>query len=218
MIRCVVFDLDGTLVDMGDLFYRIFADVVRRAGLPDVAFDKCGDPWVCAHRQTLEAYPQLRGVAGTGSFADTWERVLRQMLAEGSLHLYPGARAVLEGIQSSGRAICLASNTPRRFVEIKLDALDIRRFFDAVFTPQDPWGGKPKPDSLMYVMKRFGLTPDEVVMVGDHDQDVVYGKNAGVRTIGVLNEFNSREELLAAEADHIIERVSDVLQILGTMT
>ena len=67
----------------------------------------------------------------------------------------------------------------------------------------------------MCVMKRFGLTTNEVVMVGDHDQDVVYGKNAGVRTIGVMNEFNSREELLAAETDHIIERIGDVTEVLG---
>ena len=218
MIRCVVFDLDGTLVDMGDLFYRIFADVVRAAGLPALSFEKCGDPWVCAHGQTLAAYPQLRGVTATESFANIWERVLRHMIGEGTLRLYPGGRTALEDIQSSGRRICLASNTPKRFVEIKLDALDIRRFFDAVFTPQDRWGAKPEPDSLLHVMKQFGFAPREIVMVGDHDQDIVYGKNAGVRTIGMLNEFNSREELLAAEADHIIERVSDVLQILGTMT
>jgi len=118
MIRCVVFDLDGTLVDMGDLFCRIFADVVRAAGLPALSFDKCGDPWVCAHGQTLAAYPQLRGVTATDSFADTWERVLRQMLEAGTLRLYPGARAALAGIQSSSRWVCLASNTPKMYPPI----------------------------------------------------------------------------------------------------
>ena len=215
MIRCVVFDLDGTLVDMADLFYRIFADVIRSRGLEPLHFDKCGDPWVCSHAQTIAAYPQLGGVAGEPAFADAWERVLMEMLAAGELRLYPGARDVLEGMRARGRRMCLASNTPKRFVQIKLDALDIRGFFDAVFTPQDPWGGKPKPDSLLHAMERFGLNPKEVVMVGDHDQDVHYGENAGVKTVGVLNEFNSRDELVAAEPDQIISSISELPAVLN---
>jgi len=208
VIRCVVFDLDGTLVDIGDLFYRIFAEVVRARGLAPLSFDKHGDPWVSAHAQTLAAYPQLRGVAAEPSFADTWERVLTDMLADGEVRVYPEAWSVLEQVHAAGRSLCLASNTPKRFVGIKLEVLGIARLFDAVFTPQDRWGGKPKPDSLLYMMERFGLAPSEVLMVGDHDQDIVYGKNASVRTAAVLSGYGNSEELEAAEPDFLLANIS----------
>ncbi len=215
-MRCVVFDLDGTLVDTGDLFYRIFGDVVRAAGLEPVDFRKTGDPWQSAHAQTMEEYPELRGVTAKPSFADTWERVLREMLPEGGLRLYPAARELLDGLRESGRKICLATNTPKRFVEIKLDYFDLRGFFDAVFTPQDRWGGKPKPDSLFHVMESFGLTPDEIVMVGDHDQDIIYGKNAGVKTLGILTQYNTREELTSVDPDWLVEGLGELMGILAT--
>jgi len=210
MIRCVVFDLDGTLVDIGDLFYRVFADVVAAHGLEPVPFDRHGDPWVSAHAQTIDRYPELLNVAAEPSFADIWERVLRQMLAEGEVKLCPGALAALEGMCEAGQKMCLATNTPRRFVEIKLDALKIGGFFATVFTPQDPWGPKPKPDSLFHLMEIFQLAPAEILMVGDHAQDIMYGKSAGVRTVGLLNGYGMAEELRSAEPDFVLTHVSEI--------
>ena len=216
MVHCVVFDLDGTLVKLGDLFYRIFADVIRANGLEPVQFDTQGEPWAGAHGQTVAIYPQLRDVADEALFADTWEHVLREMLAEGSLGLYPGVRTMLDRIRASGRRMCLASNTPKRFVQIKLDVLDIRGFFDAIFTPQDQWGRKPRPESLFHVANLLDLQPNEIVMVGDHWVDVSYGKNAGAKTIGVLNEFNSREVFETVKPDSIVSRIDEVTDILDS--
>lgn len=214
MIRCVVFDLDGTLVDTGDLFYRLFAEVVRLASLAPVEFRKTGDQWQSAHAQTVARHPGLRGVTAQPSFSDAWDRVLRELLREKGINLYPGALGLLEGLRAAGRKICLASNTPKRFVEVKLAHFDLGRFFDAVFTPQDVWGPKPRPESLFHAMQLFGLAAHEIVMVGDHDQDVIYGKNAGVNTIGILNQYNSREELVSAGPDWIVEDLGEVMGIV----
>ena len=48
MIRCVVFDLDGTLVDIGELFSRVFTMFLTRLHLPAIGFDRRGDPWASA--------------------------------------------------------------------------------------------------------------------------------------------------------------------------
>lgn len=216
-LRCVVFDLDGTLVDLGDMFYRIFSELIRTQGLAPIQFDRHGDPWVSAHGQALAAYPQLCGVTAEPWFADTWEQVVREMLATGEVRLYTGARAMLEQVRESGRRICLASNTPKRFVAIKLEVLGIAHFFDAVFTPQDQWGAKPKPASLFHAMKKFGLAPREIVMVGDHDQDVLYGKNAGVRTVALTGGYGSPEELRAAQPDFLLASIAGFPSVLARL-
>lgn len=210
MIRCVVFDLDLTLVDIGDLFYRVFAQVTRSAGLEPVRFEKVGEPWASALEQTVARHPELSGVTAQPHFADAWEQVLMEMLAADEVRLYPGARAVLDELRASGRKLCLATNTPKRFVQIKLEALELRPYFEAVFTPQDPWGGKPRPEALFHVMKLLRLDADEMAMVGDHATDVLYGKNAGIKTVAILKQYNTSEELSAAGADRVIEGIENV--------
>ncbi len=211
MIKCVVFDLDGTLVDVGDLFCRVFTAFLSQLRLPPVGFDQKGDPWVSAYDAVVSRFPWLAKLLGGNVFGDSWEKTLRERLRDGGVRLYPDAIETLTQLQSSGRALCLATNTPRRFVEIKLAAFDLRRFFECVFTPQDPWGAKPSPKSLFHAMGKLGLKPGEVLMVGDHAQDVLYGKNAGVRTAGLLSGYGSPEELKAAAPDLLLTELREVL-------
>jgi len=211
MTRCVVFDLDGTLVDIGEMFDRVFNTFLSRLGLPAVAFERKGDPWASAHGQTVSRYPQVAELVGGDAFADAWEDVLRAMLDRSEVRLYDGALATLTRLQADGKKLCLASNTPRRFVEIKLSWFALRGFFEHVFTPQDRWGPKPRPDSLLHMLDTLQLSPDEVLMVGDHAQDIEYGKHAGVRTAAVLNGYGSAEELESARPDLLIQSVSQLV-------
>lgn len=212
LIRCVVFDLDGTLVDTGDLFYRLWTEVIRSAGLAPIHFDQVGDAWASACEQTCARRPQLRGIEGEPRFAKAWEQVLAEMLADGDMRLYPDAHAILRRLRASGRKLCLASNTPKRFVEMKLEHFALGPHFEMVFTPQDVWGGKPNPASLHHVMERFGLRPEEVAMIGDLLPDILYGQNGSVRTIGIVNHYDNGDSLAAAEPGCIIEGLAELPQ------
>jgi HAD superfamily hydrolase (TIGR01549 family) len=216
MIECVVFDLDGTLVDVGELFGHVFTTFLSRLHLPAIGFDRRGDPWASAYDAAVGTFPWLAKLVGGRSFGDAWEDVLREMLRTGGVKLYHGALETLAQLRGADRKLCLASNTPKRFVEVKLDALGLREFFACVFTPQDEWGAKPNPKSLHYVMEKFGLAPHEVLVVGDHAQDVQYGMNAGARTAAVLSGYGTPEELKAASPEFLIANVAEVLRVIAS--
>lgn len=214
MIKCVLFDLDGTLVDVGELFYHVFMEFLARQGLPAIGFNRKGDPWASAYEWAVSRFPWISKMVGGKSFGDAWEYVLRARIASGEIKLYPGVLDTLTHLREKNKTLCLATNTPSRFVEIKLDAFALRNFFECIFTPHDIWGAKPNPKSLHYVLERFRLTPHEVLVVGDHAQDVQFGKNAGVRTAAVLTGYGSLEELKAANPDYLIRDVCQVLTIV----
>ena len=216
MIKCVVFDLDGTLLDIGDLFGRVFTAFLSRLHLPAIGFDRRGDPWASAYDAFVSKFPWLAKIIGGRMFGDAWEDVLREMLGRGEVRLYHGAVDTLKALRAAQKKLCLATNTPRRFVEIKLDSFGLREFFECVFTPQDEWGAKPSPKSLHYAMEKLGLSPLEVLMVGDHAQDVQYGRNAGIRTAAVLSGYGSPDELKAASPDFLIANVAEVLGVIAS--
>jgi HAD superfamily hydrolase (TIGR01509 family) len=182
--------------------------------LPAIGFDRRGDPWASAYDAMVSRFPGLANLVGGKLFGDAWEDALRERLQAGEVRLYDGVLETLTRLRAADKKVCLATNTPKRFVEIKLSSLGLRRFFECVFTPQDEWGAKPTPKSLHYAMRKFGLSPQEALMVGDHAQDVQYGKNAGVRTAAVLSGYGSPKELRAANPDFLLASVSEVVRIV----
>ena len=126
-------------------------------------------------------------------------------------------RHTLEELHALATKTYLVSNTPREFVEMKLEFFAIENLFDSTFTPEDDFGRKPNPASLHCIMQTGSLSSSDLVVVGDLQQDILYGKGAGVKTVGVLNQYNSRDELSMAGADWIISGVAELLNIRSLM-
>jgi HAD superfamily hydrolase (TIGR01509 family) len=214
MIKCVVFDLDGTLVDVGELFYRVFKAFLEHMHLPAIGFNRKGDPWVSAYDMVVSRFPWLAKLVGGKAFGDTWEKVLIEMIRGGEVRLYVGALDVLKRLHGEGRKLCLATNTPKRFADVKLSLMGLHEYFDCVFTPQDEWGAKPSPRSLLHALDRFRLQPAELLVVGDHAQDVRYGKAAGVRTAAALYGYGNPEEVKMAGPDLLADHPTDIVRIV----
>lgn len=75
---------------------------------------------------------------------------------------------------------------------------------------------KPEPDAALAIMKEFGLNPEECLFVGDTYVDITTGKNAGMKTIGVLWGFRDEEELRSAGADFIVSSPDEIYEIAAS--
>ena len=215
MFKCIIFDLDGVLVDTGNLFYRIHKCILERLNRKPIAFCKKGDPYNSAWQQVLATYPDLRSTLEGPKFEETWDKVLREMLTKGKVCLYSGAMELLNALRRLDRTICLATNTPKKFVMLKLNTLFINWTFNEVFTPQDAWGGKPNPASLFHLMSKYEYSPRELLMIGDLPPDIIYGKNAGVTTVAVHNQYNRISELRGVSPAYIISTLDEVADIVA---
>lgn len=215
MTKLIIFDLDGTLLDtIGDLAVACNAVLALR-GLPQHSLEEyrlfVGNGIM---RLVERALPEpLRNPY-------TVDAARRDFVTYYTDHIdahtvpYAGIPELLAELRSRGLQLAVASNKFQAGTE-KL----VRLFFPdtpfAVVSGQRPDVPlKPDPAVDLEILRRTGVAPDEALHVGDSAIDVQAACAAGIRSVGVTWGFRSREELVGARADAVIDRPDELLNLL----
>lgn len=121
---------------------------------------------------------------------------------------------VLEQIRETGLLMGIVTFVRRPRLTRRLKIWKIEGYFQSTITPGEVPEFKPAPDPYQRVIRDFKLTPEQCVVIGDEPVDILGGKRAGTRTIGLPHGFYSKRELEQAGADFIIPDLNDLPSIL----
>lgn len=182
MIRALVFDLDGVLVDAAEWHYTALNEALEAFGhaIPRADHERLynGLPTVLK----LEMLTERRGlpkrlhrfIAETKQ-KRTMERLDREL--EPNLDL----QTTLARLKAEGLKLGVASNSVRDTVDLCLKRLGIESFFDVVLSNQDVEHPKPDPEMYLTAMERLGVAPDECVIFEDSMPGIQAARLAGAR-------------------------------------
>lgn len=204
MIRAVVFDLDGVLVDSELLSCSATADLLTERGLPmtepEVRRLFLGKPIsaVFEHFRAL-------GHELPASFAEDKER-LYAARARGRLRAFDGAHAVVERIAAHLPVAIASSGSPAK-VAFSLGETDLSRLFPIVCTTSEVARGKPAPDVFLLAARRLGVAPTECAVVEDALPGIEAARAAGAFVIGVTTSL-SKSAL--SGADVVIDSIGEL--------
>lgn len=182
----LVFDLDGTLVDSRvDLANSINAMLRRydRPELPcDVIASYIGDGAPMLVRRALGDPDDERFVAEALEYFLAYYREHKL----DTTYVYDGVKEALTTLAQGGeRKMAVLSNKPVRPTEIICQALGLAEFFLRIYGGNSFHTKKPDPLGLNTLLREAGARPEETIIIGDSDIDVITGRNAGVWTCGV---------------------------------
>lgn len=190
MIRAVIFDFDGLIIDTETALVESFGDVHAAQG---VAFDRerfdrtigeadfSFDPWQAfaadVDRAALEASRQEfhRG------------RDLRQ-------NVLPGVVALLDAARAHELRIGLASNSGHAHVESRLARFDLRARFEFIACREDVQELKPSPELYRLVLAHFGVAPREAIAFEDSHAGTLAAKRAGLWVVAVPNRSTAHHD------------------------
>lgn len=212
MIKLVIFDLDGTLLDT----LKDLADACNHA------LEMCG----CHHR-TLDEYRHLIGGGVTKLLrhalpsekqSDEMVQKMRSYFLPYyrenicvSTHPYDGIEELLETLSDAGVKLAIASNKFQTGTETLAENLLGRFEFIKVLGQREGCPVKPDPQIIRDVMTEIpDLKPEEVVYCGDSDVDMMTGHNAGIRSIGVSWGFRGKEELQACNPWIVVDSPAEI--------
>ncbi|HZS04584.1 MAG TPA: phosphoglycolate phosphatase [Blastocatellia bacterium] len=214
---CLLFDLDGTLIDSrADLAnsVNLMLAELGRGPLPrERVLGFVGE----GVRLLVER--ALRAGFGREVRDAEIERALGIYLRHYGEHLldetklYPGVAETLAALTHIPKAV--VTNKPYQFTATILERLGVLSHFAAVLGGDSLPERKPAPQPLVEAARRCGRDPAECLMVGDSRVDVVAGHAAGMKTCGFVAGFRGRDELVEAGADLLIERFSELQEVIS---
>lgn len=218
MIKMVIFDLDGTLVDsLTDLALNVNKGL-KAVGLPEQPIER--------YRKFVgngRAMMVSRAMGDQSGDTDKFNSVIEIFNKEYKLHCndntasYPGCGDLLNGLAAHNILYAVLSNKPDEFVP---------RILQKVYPGCDfaeAWGQKPqykiKPDgeAVHAMLSLHSVKPEECVYVGDSDVDVFTAQNAGVKMAGVSWGFRGKDELLEAGAPFVADTAEELLGYLVSL-
>jgi HAD superfamily hydrolase (TIGR01509 family) len=121
---------------------------------------------------------------------------------------------LLEQLQQKGFIMGLVTFVRKTRLTRRLDMWKLGDYFRSAITPDQVAEFKPSPRPYLKAIEDFRLAPKECIVVGDEPVDMLGGKRAGTRTIGLPQGFYSREELVEAGADTIITSLNALPSVL----
>jgi len=213
MIRAVLFDIDGTLIDSNELHVQAWTQAFAEAGHPvDEAairqqIGKGGDNLVPAVLPHLDTHDQ-------GGISKASGRLFKQVFMDRA-RPFADARALIERVHGDGRKVVLASSASEEELKHYVDLLDIADIVAATTSIDDVGASKPAPDIFAAALKKSGFSADEVVAVGDTPYDVESAAKAGFGTVALLSGGFAHDELAAAGAVAIYRDVAALLAAYG---
>jgi phosphoglycolate phosphatase len=188
-MQLVVFDLDGTLVDSKvDLALSVNA-MRAQMGLGPLPLDLIAS--YVGHGVTV----LVRRALGDQASRENVEKGLAFFLDYYRLHMldhtstYPGVREALAELRD--RKLAVLTNKPVHFSREMLTRLGIASHFSHIYGGNSFPVKKPDPIGVLKLMGDLKVLPQETIIVGDSDTDVLTGRNAGVWTCGVTYGFGA---------------------------
>jgi phosphoglycolate phosphatase len=211
LLRAVIFDFDGTLVDSYPAITASVNHVRAEHGFPPLAegevrrFVGRGPEYLLRHTVPDAELPRdlLR-------YRAHHPRVLRS-----GTRLLPGAAEAIAGLRRLGLRLAVCSNKPRAFTGQLLEYLGISSAFDAYLGPEDVPNPKPAPDMLLGALNRLDLRADEVIYVGDMTVDIQTARAAGVAVWVIQTGSDELEALEAAKPDRVLQNLAELPRLLN---
>jgi len=225
-IRGLLFDKDGTLFDfhrswgpwLGQFLRQMTEDDAHHARLANsLGFDPQREvflPGSVFVHDTLEeimdaVLPHLTG----------WQRheleafAIRETALVAQVPTVPLA-PLLADFKTRGLVLGIATNDNEHPAKTQLATAGVAGAFDFIAGYDSGFGGKPATGMQRAFCDAHGLDPAEVAMVGDSLHDMTSGRDAGMKTVGVLTGTTNREELETV-ADVVLANIGDIPRWLG---
>jgi len=203
--KAVIWDMDGVLVDTFDGHFRAWSRLFAELGHP-FTIDDFRATFGMNNRNIFKAL--LDRTLAEDEFhllSDRKEEYFRQSV-RGSTRPLPGVEEWLQRFDRLGLSQAVGSSAPQQNIDVHLDELNIRHYFNAIASGAN-LPGKPDPAVFLLAARLLNAAPADCLVIEDSVQGVEAAKRAGMRCVAVLTtnpaELLQRADLVVPNLNHL---------------
>ncbi len=206
--EAALFDIDGTILDTDQFVFQAFKHSLmvhrgREVNRDDISF--------VLSKPLEECYILLEPDYDSKKLAQTHRDFQRA-----NLHLsipFGNSSDVLRRLSEAGVKIAAVTTRGSDSLNKTLELAGILGYFDAVISADDVTNHKPHPEPVQKALEILMSSPQRAIMIGDSEVDVLAGKQAGTKTIGVTYGFHG-EKVRESNPDYVVDDISEVLPLI----
>lgn len=211
MLRAVIFDIDGTLIDSVDSHARAWQETFRHFGR-EVSFEAVRHQIGKGGDQLMPVFLPQDEINRQGKEIETFRQELFRRNYLQHVEAFPAVRDLFKRIRRDGKRIALASSAKGDELEHYQKIAGIADLVDGVTSSDNAEHSKPYPDIFHAALPRLGdAQPAEAIVVGDSPYDAIAAGRAGLRSVGVLCGGFSEDELREAGCVAVYRDPQDLL-------
>ncbi len=191
--RAVVFDMDGLMFNTEEIYTQVGTELLGRRGCE---YDEGLKDAIMG----LRPQPTFETMIRWHHLNDTWEEMATESnrifvdLLDEHLAPMPGLLALLGALEQAGIPKAIGTSSGRDLVAEVLRRFDLRSRFQFILTAEDITHGKPHPEIYLTAARRFGLAPQEVLVLEDSQNGCRAGVTAGALVVAVPGEHSRRHD------------------------
>lgn len=209
MIKAVLFDFDGTLIDTNELIFKSYEVAFLEVFNRKIEMDEI---------LTLYGKPLYSSLMKYGEEGERLYNVYREFNSnnhDSMVKAFPGVYEGIRKLTKNGYKLGIVTSKREHMVKRGLDILGLDDAFDILITPDDTEHTKPHPEPVLCGCARLGFLPEEVIYVGDSVFDLEAGQAAGTPICAVKYSVTDKEELLKYKPEYYVDSIEELADILG---
>jgi len=214
--KYILLDWDGNIAHTLDLWPDALDEVLQKRGYSLTRQQLIESTWGFVAYVT--AHTDISPEEATKAMAEAGEIVVSR---SPNVELFPDALEVLKELKDNGKDLALITTSERRMILPTLEKYGITELFETIITDDDIEKSerKPHPKPLLMALERMGGTPEQAIMVGDRDKDIIAGQNAGTDTALFCSvehqKHYSLDKLLEHKPTYVMCGFRDLLKIVN---
>lgn len=218
-INAIAFDLDGTLVDSLPGLAAAINAMLAGLGKPQTSIEQVsrwignGVPKLIQRALTVTEPAITQDDALYHHAVTLFDQAYLERLGSHS-SLYDGVLSTLDTLKANGYHLSVITNKSQRFTLPMLEQLGVMNRFDFVLSGDSLERKKPDPAPLHHICQQYQITNQQLLMVGDSENDIIAAHRAGCSSVAVSYGYNYGKPIEASKPDYLIHSMRELLTLL----
>lgn len=199
MIKAVIFDMDGVLIDSQPIHYKGDIEVLKYYGV-EVDLEAVKPYTGMSNPDRWPKYKEAYRLPQTvDEIINTQVRVIMELFEKEDLQPVDGLMKLLEMLKAHRIKMAVASSSSLDLIRLVLKKIRAEAYFDEIISGEEVAVGKPAPDIFIRAAEKLQTTKEECIVIEDSSNGVNAACNAGIKCVAYINPTTGPQDLSRAD-------------------